>query len=210
MTDKRRSSSIFKMLPALFIALFFGLSLVAAMLYPGGSQKDLTTSGFGWHENYWCELLNPEAMNGKPNPGMPFGVIGMFCLGSAMSISFYLLPVYCPTTAGQQAIVRISSMLASFFACMLFTGYHHPMLLGFSIFTFVTILTALIILAEGKQFRSFFSGLVVFLMVQINNVIYYLNWHKEILPSFQKATIILVVLWVLSLSLKFRDPTCPD
>jgi len=208
--EKKPGNRFFKYLPTFAAFWFFVLSFVAILLYPGGTQIDPNTAGFSWQHNYWCELLNSQAANGQPNPGMPFAAIGMCFLGISMSAFFYSLPVYCPTTKGQQMIVRFCSLIASTFACLLFTGYHHVMLLGFSIFTFLTILTALIILAEARQYPGFSAGITVFIMIQGSNLIYYLNWHKEILPWFQKLTIFLTAFWVVWLSLRLKGPTCRD
>jgi hypothetical protein len=191
-------------------SLFLALSFYAALIYPGGSQTDLKSVGFQWRTNYWCELMNPEAQNGQTNPGMPFAVAGMFCLGVAMSCFFNRLPELCPTTTAQARIVRGGSVAASIFAVLLFSDYHHLMLLGFSIFTFITILTALIILLENRRYYSFFSGLTVFLLIQLNNFIYYHGWQKVNLPWIQKLSILTVVFWVQILSLTLKDPTCSD
>ncbi len=59
------------------------------MLYPGGSQVDVNSKGFSWINNYWCNLLNENAISGQHNPGRPIALTGMAVL--CFSLSFFLV-----------------------------------------------------------------------------------------------------------------------
>jgi hypothetical protein len=72
----------------LFVFLYF----VATLFYPGGSQADKKSIGFSRTDNYWCNLLNENAMNGEHNSAKPLALISMFilCLTLAtFGISFH-------------------------------------------------------------------------------------------------------------------------
>ena len=53
------------------------LLVIAAALYPGGSLADSTSVGFVWSQNFISNLFQAEALNGAPNPGRVWALIGM-------------------------------------------------------------------------------------------------------------------------------------
>lgn len=44
------------------------LMVAAAWTYPGGTWAEPTRSGHLFLENFWCDLLRTDALNGHPNP----------------------------------------------------------------------------------------------------------------------------------------------
>jgi hypothetical protein len=62
--------------------------MYASMLYPGGSQADLQSVGYDWIHNYWCNLMNDQAMNGQSNPAKPFAVVAMVILCLSLLVFF--------------------------------------------------------------------------------------------------------------------------
>lgn len=187
--------------------MFFALTLTAMYLYPGGSQFNADNPAFSWSENFWCELMVFETAEGKANPGALFAIAATFCAGLAVSAFFYRLPKVCPTTDHQSLILRLGTILCSFFVLMLFSSYHHQMLLAFCICSVFTMLTALITLLEAKRYLAAFTGAILFFMTQTTHLLYYLGWYKEIQPSLQKTSIFLVLVWVFVLNSRFKDPT---
>ena len=77
-TDKTKS--IWVLTPIFGTIVFVVLYIVATLLYPGGSQVDKNSIGFSWTNNYWCNLLNDNAINGQHNPAKPIAMTGMFVL----------------------------------------------------------------------------------------------------------------------------------
>jgi hypothetical protein len=65
--------------------VFVCLYLLAAAYYPGGSQADPNAKGFSWLNNYWCNLLNENAMNGQHNSARPMAVTAMAVLGLTLA-----------------------------------------------------------------------------------------------------------------------------
>lgn len=68
---------------ALFSTVFI---LIAASLYPGGSLADSTSVGFIWSKNFFSNLFRAKAINGEPNPGRVWALIGMaiHCIGDGL------------------------------------------------------------------------------------------------------------------------------
>lgn len=205
--------AVLELFPALGIAVYFLLFYVAAGLYPGGSQADLRSAGYSWINNYWCELMNHEAMNGQLNPGAGYAIIAMMFAGSAIGVFFYRLPLYCKTTTSKARIIRISAALTGISGVMLFGDFHNPALLCFNLATLVTLVVALIILLENSRKAFFAAGLLSMTLVQINNVMYYLRLGVQHIPWFQKIAISAVLFWVAVMNVKlsrFKRPISGD
>lgn len=199
--------------PAIAIAVYFVLFFVAAEMYPGGSQADLKSTGFSWVHNYWCELMNHEAMNGQPNPGASLAIIAMIFAGSAVGIFFYRLPLYCRATDAQARVIRVSAALTGGSGVLLFGDFHNPALLCFSLAGLITFVTALVILVKNGHRWFFAAGLTAVLLTQINNVMYYLRLGVQHIPWFQKIAIAAALLWVAFMNaffVRLKGPTSDD
>ena len=77
---KMPGKRIFVLAPLLGALIFIFLYIAATFLYPGGSDFNPLSKGFSWQHNYWCNLLNEEAINGKYNAARPIAIAGMFVL----------------------------------------------------------------------------------------------------------------------------------
>lgn len=196
-------NKLLEMFPAVGITLYFALFFLAARVYPGGSQANLRSTGFSWLHNYWCELMNYEAMNGQPNPGAVYAIIAMILAGSAIGLFFYRLPLYLKAAIAHARVIRVSAAITGLSGVMLFGDYHNPALLCFSIATLVTILIALDILLENGRRLFFAAGLLSLVLTQANNVMYYLRLGIEHLPWFQKIAIATVLIWVAVMNICF-------
>jgi hypothetical protein len=100
-------------LTALFGTLvFFCLYTVATLFYPGGSQVDKNSKGFSWVNNYWCNLLNENAMNGQHNPARPIAVTAMFVLCLSLSFFWYHLPLSYNFGKFTRLVIQLSGISA--------------------------------------------------------------------------------------------------
>lgn len=59
---------------------------IATSLYPGGSVADPNSVGFIWNRNFFSNLFQEHALNGEPNPGRVWALVGMaiHCLGDGL------------------------------------------------------------------------------------------------------------------------------
>lgn len=53
------------------------LIFIATLSYPGGSELDRNSIGFGWSKNFLSNLFSPKAINGAINHGRILAIIGM-------------------------------------------------------------------------------------------------------------------------------------
>src|SRR5918993_5529882 len=116
------------LLPVAGIFVFAGLYLIAAALYPGGSQHDPTAVGFSFKYNYWCNLLNEHSIDGKINPAQPFALAGMIALALSLSVFWYVLPGLLSTGVISTSVVKASGILAMIPALFIASERHDTMM----------------------------------------------------------------------------------
>ena len=107
LVDKFRDRSfapILTLLPVSGTLLFAGLYLLAAYLYPGGSEFSPDATSFSWTENYWCNLLNKTAINGRHNVGRLYALIAMIVLALTLT-SFWHLPALLLRTSRKSRLL---------------------------------------------------------------------------------------------------------
>ena len=103
------------------------LYIVATLFYPGGSQADKNSIGFSWINNYWCNLLNENAINGQYNPAKPIAMTGMFVLCLTLSFFWFFFPRQINLGKFAKLAIQISGTLAMTIAFFLFTNIDHDL-----------------------------------------------------------------------------------
>ena len=191
-----------KLLPTLGILIFVGLYFYATTLYPGGSQADLHTVGFDWRNNFWCNLMSEEAMNGLKNPASPVALFGMVILCSSMTLFFFHFANYFEKSRLWKLIIKIAGASAMFSAVFIFTQYHDIMTTILSVCGVVGI-TGIIRALHINQLTFFkISGIICMVLVGMNNLFYYSENLIIYLPIVQKLGFILILAWTIGLNLK--------
>jgi hypothetical protein len=72
---------------------FIGFSASAMALYPGGTWSDRSAPGHSFFANFFCDLSQPIALSGVPNPlGSLLAQLGMLLLAGALSGLFWIVP----------------------------------------------------------------------------------------------------------------------
>ena len=192
-----------KLLPTIGIILYVFLYIFSASLYPGGSQAALNSKGFDWINNYWCNLLNVEAMNGQLNPARPYAITAMIILCFSMALFFYLFPKFFFVSKFWKNATQFSGVIAMTFAVLIFTDYHDLMTSLASVFGLIALIGIFVGLAKNKSTRYLLAGVFCIFLMAINNYIYYSKQFLVALPLIQKITFAIVMVWVIALNLKF-------
>jgi hypothetical protein len=166
-------------------------------LYPGGSQVDKNSIGFSWTNNYWCNLLNDNAINGQPNPAKPIALTGMFVLSLTLSFFWYIFPRQINISKNLKLTIQVSGILAMTVAFFLFTDLNHDLVTNLaSSFGAIATIGTFIGLYKNKLFGLFAFGLLNILLVVLNNLCYY---NKELivyLPVIQKISFATFLIWI--------------
>jgi hypothetical protein len=65
---------------------------VAAAQYPGGTWMDRRTQGHSFWGNFLCDVARTPALDGRPNPGAPWGRAAEWALVLALCVFFWVAP----------------------------------------------------------------------------------------------------------------------
>ena len=187
----------FILTPILGTIIFIVLYFIATLYYPGGSQVDKNSIGFSWINNYWCNLLNENAMNGQHNSAKPIAMAAMFTLCLSLSFFWILFPVKIRIGKIAKYIIQISGMLSMLVAFFLFSNINHDLItdLASSLGLIATIGT-FIGLYKTKWFGLFAFGLLNILLVGLNNYVYFTKGFIIYLPVIQKISFATFLIWI--------------
>jgi hypothetical protein len=198
MSNQKNTSLL---LPIFGTILFIILYIIATLYYPGGSQVDKNAVGFSWVNNYWCNLLNEKAMNEQPNPAKPIAMFAMFLLCLTLSLFWFLFPKQIEIGIFWKKTIQISGIFSMIVAFFLFSDFDHDWITNIaSVFGVIAMLGTFIGLYKNQWTGLFTFGLLNFLLVGVNNYIYY---HKELivfLPVVQKISFITFLSWFCLIS----------
>lgn len=177
--------------------VFVALYIVATLLYPGGSQVDKNALGFSWINNYWCNLLNENAINGQHNPAKPVAMTGMFILCLTLIFFWFLFPRHISVSKNLKLIIQISGTIAMSIAFFLFTNINHDLVTNLaSIFGLIATVGVFVGLYKAKWLKLFTFGLLNILLVVLNNYVYYTKGLIIYLPVIQKISFAAFLIWI--------------
>ncbi len=189
------------LLPVGGIFLFILLYIVAAFLYPGGSDADNTATRFSWQNNYWCELMATKAQNGQPNTARPVAILAMIVLA-------FSLIIFWNNIAGLFVYRKSSSLITQYCGTgsmlvlpFLFTGLHDPVINIAGLLGCIAIIALLVNLYKYKMYFLFLLGIFCLLLCGVNNYVYYSKDLLDHLPVIQKISFLIFLLWFILLSL---------
>jgi len=194
--------AILLMLPTIGILIFIGLYVYAANQYPGGSQANINSLEFDWINNYWCNLLNEESINGKQNPARPIAILAMLILSGSLLMFFFQFSKHFEENKIWKLIIQVCGTISMVTAIFIFTEYHDQVTILASVFGFFVMIGIIKGIYQSDMQLFKISGILCLFMLGINNYIYYSGSFIKYLPLIQKITFVLVLAWVMGLNLK--------
>lgn len=195
-----QNKSIIDYIPLVGIIVFIALYIYASILYPGGSQADLQSIGYDWINNYWCNLMNDQAMNGQPNPAKPFAVVAMVVLCISLLVFFMQFALVFEGGKIWGHIIKWNAILSMSFAMLMFTAYHDVMTMLSSIFGLFVVIGIIRAVFRSNLMIYKIGGFLCLVLLGINNYIYYSRDGIGVLPLVQKITFVVVLIWILGLN----------
>ena len=195
------------LVPVVGTVVFVILYIVAALLYPGGSQADKAAKGFSWLHNYWCNLLNDNAINGELNPAKPVAMAGMYALCITLSFFWLFFPLYVSIGKIAKRTIQVSGVLAMVIALFLFTSLHDVVTNLASGFGVVAVTGVFIALYKNKRYILFGFGIFNLLLVALNNYVYYTAGMLVYLPVVQKISFASFLIWICSIAITLYRAT---
>jgi hypothetical protein len=201
---------IWVLLPVIGILLFIVLYIIAALLYPGGSQVNANSKGFSWVNNYWCNLLNKNAVNSDVNAARPVALAASFVLCLILSFFWYHFPRHINFTKYGRLTIQFSGAVATIVGMFLFTGLHDTVVNVAALFGVVALTGTLIGLYKSNCYGLFWFGIFNLLLVVLNNYIYYTKGLIIYLPAIQKISFTSFLLWICIVSMNIYQKTKPE
>lgn len=206
MLPPNKQHPVLKLLPLVGCCLFVFLYVTATLYYPGGSSFNRSAAGFSWMQNYWCNLMDAQALNGTPNAARPIAIAAMFVLGASLIFFWYLFPTYAGFSKVSHSIMQLSGLLSMATLVGLFSGSHDFTINIASGFGLIAIIGTLAGLKRLKWRWLFGLGLFNLALVAVNNILYYNIGWQQYLPVVQKITFLFFLTWFSYISLQmFRQ-----
>jgi hypothetical protein len=179
-----------------FISLV--LLFLATLYYPGGSQRDQYSAGYGWKNNYLSNLFSPIAINGSPNASRPWAVAGMLFLCASVGLFFFEFSKKIVHKSASK-VIRYCGLGAALFAFLAVTPYHDQMVIIASTLSLVSMFYITVFVFKPKLHLFTILSVACLLIYYTCNYLYFAHVHIELLPIAQKLALAITILWVLCL-----------
>lgn len=85
---------------------------IAAGMYPGGTWMDPTTPGHSFWGNFLCDIARTPALDGRPNPGAPWGRVAEWSLVLALFVFFFIAPALVDAPRRRRTIRILGAVAA--------------------------------------------------------------------------------------------------
>lgn len=184
----------------IFVCLYF----VAAYFYPGGSQVDKNSIGFSWVQNYWCNLLNEDAINSEHNNARPVAIAAMFVLCCTLACFWYIFPLQTGLQKSSRIVIQVSGIVSMTIGLFLFTNLHDAIVNVASFCGVIATAGTFITLYKLRWNRLFWLGIFNLVLVALNNILYYGD-GLQYLPVVQKITFLFFLVWICLININLYN-----
>jgi len=196
--DKRRDLYII-VIPSIGMSLFLIFYGIAAFLYPGGSFSDPTSTNFSFNNNYLCDLLDSQAINGEINTASTTSRIAFGFLCVTMIFIWYQLPKLFGNITFKRQLIRITGILSMLIALFLASHIHDVIVYAAGITGFIAYIITFIELYKHRFFGLLSFGIISLVLILLNYSIYAYGYWITALPIIQKVTFVYAISWFLML-----------
>ena len=191
------------LLPLGGMVLFVVLYILAALNYPGGSWIVMDQEGFNFWNNYLCDLLDRNAINGELNPARFFARASLGVLCVSLLLLWYFLPGLFSKKGINIFVMWLSGILALGVTMSLTSGTHDITVRIAGIFGVIAFISCFIELYKANYFLLFYFGIACLLIFLVNYYIYETGTFIRSLPVIQKVTFLSFILWFAFLDISF-------
>jgi hypothetical protein len=190
-------------LPLVGMGLFVLLYVIAALQYPGGSWAEPDNSGFSFWNNYLCDLLDYNAINGELNTARYFARIALGILCVSLLVLWYYLPNLFAYRSSNRTIMWASGIMALLVTFFLTSGTHDITVRIAGVFGAIAFITCFIELFKAGHYKLFTFGILCLGIFLVNYYIYETGTFIRMLPIIQKVTFTCFILWFFFLDILF-------
>ena len=192
------------------VVVFLVLAALSMACYPGGNALDPAAPGHDFVRNFICDLLQPRADNGAPNPvGRVALPVGLLALGVGVALFWLLLPgLVAGAALGRGArgagLVSVAGLVAVALTPAEAAGHWHAV----AIFTaclpaLVACVAAVWGLARAGRTALAALGALTLIIGTVDGVLYaeHLRSGGAVivwLPALQRLSMGLFIVWMLA------------
>jgi hypothetical protein len=196
----------FALIPVFGCIIYVVLYIIAASLYPGGSNFNKASKGYHWNLNYWCELLAATAKNGQPNTAQPVAFAAMMIMAVSIGVCWYYLPVIFQHRY-RMLTIRYCGMIAMIVSLLLPFAHHDTVINIAAVFTVVALLSTFAGLYYDRYYKLLALGILCFCFASTNKLVYEFAPQTKYLPVIQEATFLCFLLWFALIGWKIHSLT---
>ena len=172
---------------------------IAALLYPGGSPKNINSVGYSFTENYISNLLDYKAVNGAENKARPFGIISVVILGLSSGLAFVRLSQKIERKKYSVVIKYLGLILIILSALITIPSLHNLMVTLSSITTLLLVFYVTILLIKSTLQLLKFTSIILLVVFYSAAYMYFTRTGLGYMPIVQKVIHILQIIWILGL-----------
>ncbi len=191
------------LLPLFGILLFVLFYILAALKYPGGSWVMPQQNGFSFWNNYLCDLLDQNAINGELNTARYFARTSLTVLCLSLVLLWYYLPSLFKGKNFNKNIMWLSGIAALVATSFLSSGAHDRTVRIAGFFAVIAFLTCFVELLKARHIKLFVFGIGSLIIFLVNYYIYETGVYIRLLPIIQKITFICFIIWFIMLDVFF-------
>ena len=200
-THKNITNPAITLLSLVGIVLFIFFYIIAAINYPGGSDIAQNQTGFSFKNNYLCDLLDNQAINGALNSARIYASIALAILCFSLILLWYHLPKLFDRKNKTQTIMSITGILSLIITLFLASGIHDIIIRIAGVFAVAALLISFIELYKANYYKLLIFGIICLLLFLTNYYIYETEILIDKLPLIQKVTFLSFCNWFVLLSI---------
>lgn len=182
------------LIPIIGIGLFLLLYVLAALMYPGGSNTEQLSGGFSVQNNYWCDLMENTAKNGSVNTARPVAISAWIILCLSLGLFWVNLPRLFNKRSIDHKVIQYAGTLTAAIAIFSFTKFHDIVIDLAGVFGTITSIAAFIELKKGKYYDLLSLAMFCYFLGVVNYFLYTTNLFISQLPVLQKITYVFCLL----------------
>ena len=187
------------LIPFIGMGLFVLFYVIASILYPGGSYGNPDQVGFSFLDNYFCDLLDNNAIKGGENIARIPSRIAFGFLCFTLIFIWYHIPKLFKTKNFNHHLIRVCGIMAMLVVMFLASGIHDTIVYTAGILGSVAFLATFVELFKEGHYKHFIFGICCLVLILINYVVYETGINRNMLPVIQKITFIICISWFLLL-----------
>ena len=191
------------LLPLFGMVLFVFLYIIAALKYPGGSWEMPQQNGFSFWNNYLCDLLDRDAINGELNNARYFARTSLGALCLSLILLWNYLPSLFKGKSFNKNMMWLSGIAALIATSFLSSGTHDRTVYIAGFFAVIAFLTCFVELLRAKHIKLLVFGIGCLIIFLVNYYIYETGLYIRLLPIIQKITFISFIIWFVVLDIFF-------